>query len=176
MRVGVYYVQNGMDIIHHVQSKGKEIEMHRYNTTNIKSETGFTLIELMVVIVIIAILAAFVTPKLMNRADEARVTEAKIQIKNIETSLRLFKMDNGFYPSTEQGLQSLITQPVTGQIPENYRENGYMEKRTLPSDPWGNAYIYISPGMQGDYDIITYGADGEQGGDKLNADIINWEI
>ena len=85
-------------------------------------------------------------------------------------------MDNGFYPSTEQGLQSLITPPVTGWIPENYKPGGYLEKRTLPHDPWGNEYIYISPGMQGEYDIITYGADGKQGGDKLNADIINWEL
>ncbi len=150
--------------------------MHTHKQVNSRVQSGFTLIELMVVIVIIAILAAFVTPKLMHRVDEARVTEAKIQIKNIETSLRLFKADNGFYPSTEQGLQSLITQPEIGQIPENYKTGGYMEKRKLPLDPWDRQYLYISPGMQGDYDIISYGADGKQGGDKYDADIINWEI
>ncbi len=150
--------------------------MQRNTSLKINSRSGFTLIELMVVIVIIAILAAFVTPKLLHRVDEARITEARIQIKNIETSLRLFKADNGFYPSTEQGLQSLITQPEIGQIPDNFRPGGYMEKRTLPRDPWDRQYLYISPGMEGDYDIISYGADGRQGGDKYDADIINWEI
>jgi general secretion pathway protein G len=139
-------------------------------------QQGFTLIELMVVIVIISILAAFVAPKLMHRLDEANVTEAKIQIKNLETGLRLFKMDNGFYPSTGQGLQSLIAAPEAGEIPENYKSGGYLEKRTVPLDPWGNSYMYISPGMQGDYDIISYGADGAAGGDKYDADIVNWEL
>jgi general secretion pathway protein G len=137
---------------------------------------GFTLIELMVVIVIIGILAALVAPRLISRADEARVTEAKIQIKNFETALRLYKTDNGFVPSTEQGLEALISPPTEGQIPENYRDGGYLEKRSLPTDPWGNKYIYISPGEQGEYDIITYGADGVPGGKKYNTDIINWEI
>lgn len=139
-------------------------------------QSGFSLIELMVVIIIIGILAAIVTPRLMRRADEAKVTEAKIQIKNIETALRMFKADNGFYPSTEQGLSALISPPLTGQIPENYRPGGYMEKRSLPDDPWGYSYIYISPGSQGEYDIISFGADGQPDGDNYNEDIINWEI
>ena len=138
--------------------------------------SGFTLIELMVVIVIISILAAFVAPRLMHRADGAKVTEAKIQVKNFETGLRLFKMDNGYYPSTEQGLEALITAPQSGEIPENYKSGGYLEKRTVPLDPWGNSYMYISPGMQEDYDIISYGADGAAGGEKYDADIINWEL
>jgi general secretion pathway protein G len=137
---------------------------------------GFTLIELMVVIVIIGILAALVAPRLMSRADEAKVTEAKIQIKNLETALRLFKTDNGFYPSTEQGLEALISPPLDGQIPENFREGGYLEKKSLPADPWGNRYIYLSPGQQGEYDIISPGADGQEGGSGYDADIINWEI
>ena len=138
--------------------------------------SGFTLIELMVVIVIISILAAFVAPRLMHRADGAKVTEAKIQVKNFETGLRLFKMDNGYYPSTEQGLEALINAPQSGEIPENYKSGGYLEKRTVPLDPWGNSYVYISPGMQEDYDIISYGADGSAGGDKYDADIVNWEL
>lgn len=146
------------------------------NLGDVRSCSGFTLIELMVVIIIIGMLAAFVAPKLIHRADEARITEAKIQIKNFETALRLYKIDNGFYPSTEQGLEALISPPGIGQIPENYRSRGYLEKTVLPRDPWGNEYIYISPGLQGDYDIISLGADGKEGGEKYDADIINWEI
>jgi len=138
--------------------------------------TGFTLIELMVVIVILGLLAALIAPRLMSRTDEAKVTQATLQIKNLETALRLFKNDNGFYPSTEQGLAALISPPAEGQLPEHFREGGYLEKKSLPADPWGNAYIYLSPGEERDYDIITYGADGQPGGEKYNADIINWEI
>lgn len=130
----------------------------------------------MVVLVIIGVLAALVAPRLMSRADEAKVTEVKIQIKNFETALRLYKTDNGFYPSTEQGLEALIVPPLDGQIPENYRERGYLEKKSLPADPWGNSYIYLSPGQQGEYDIICLGADGQEGGSGHDADIINWEI
>ncbi len=138
--------------------------------------SGFTLIELIVVMLIIGLLAALVVPRLIHRTDEARVTEAKIQIKNFETALRLFKTDNGFYPSTEQGLEALISPPITGQIPENYKPGGYLEKKSLPTDPWGYKYMYISPGQQGDYDIISYGADGHPGGSGYDADIINWDI
>lgn len=137
---------------------------------------GFTLIELMVVIVIIGVLAALVAPRLMSRADEAKVTEAKIQIKNLETALRLYKSDSGFYPSTEQGLEALITPPLDGQVPENYRDGGYLEKKSVPLDPWGNRYIYLSPGQEGEYDIISMGADGQAGGSGHDADLINWEI
>ncbi|MBI4847059.1 MAG: type II secretion system major pseudopilin GspG [Nitrospirae bacterium] len=138
-----------------------------------RCQTGFTLIEIMVVMIIISVLAALVVPRLMSRLDDAKVQEASIQIKNFETALRLYKTDNGFYPSTEQGLQALITIPSTGQIPEHYRQGGYLEKKNLPKDPWGNEYIYISPGTQGDYDIITYGADGQPDGEKYDSDITN---
>jgi general secretion pathway protein G len=140
------------------------------------NHTGFTLIEIMVVVIIIGILAALVAPRLIHRADEAKVMEAKIQIKNFETALKIFKMDNGFYPSTEQGLKALISPPEVGQIPENYRPGGYLEKKSISPDPWGNEYIYISPGEHGDYDIISYGADGKPGGEGYNADIVNWDI
>lgn len=137
---------------------------------------GFTLIEIMVVIVILGILAAIVAPRIIGRTDDARVVEAKIQIKNFETALKLFKMDNGFYPSTEQGLEALISKPTVGRIPENYREGGYLEKKKITPDPWGNPYVYISPGIQGDYDIISYGADGRPGGEGYDADITNWDL
>jgi general secretion pathway protein G len=140
------------------------------------SRSGFTLIEIMVVVFIIGILLALVAPKLIGRTDDARVVEAKAQIKNFDTALKLFKMDNGFYPSTEQGLETLIAQPSIGKIPKNYRDGGYIEKKQIPSDPWGNPYVYISPGMGGDYDIISYGSDGSPGGEKYDADITNWDI
>ncbi len=142
----------------------------------IKRVAGFTLIEMMVVMVIIGILAALVTPRLLSRADKAKVTETEIQIKNFETALKMFKMDNGFFPSTEQGLNALIAIPEEGQIPENYRSGGYLDKNRIELDSWGNEYIYISPGEENEYDIISYGADGEPDGEKYDTDISNWDI
>ena len=150
--------------------------MERYGMKKYREQSGFTLLELMVVLVIIGILAALIAPRLINRLDDAKVTDAKVQIKNFETALRLFKTDNGFYPSTEQGLEALVSPPVTGQVPENYRSGGDLERKTIPEDPWGNEYIYISPGSGGDYDIVTYGADGQPGGEGYNADISNWDM
>ncbi len=150
--------------------------MIKHNNSKNTQGSGFTLIEILVVMVIIGILAALIAPRLMNKLDDAKVTDAAIQIKNLETALKLFKMDNGFYPSTEQGLTALISPPVIGQIPDNFKPGGYLDKTFLSPDPWGNEFVYISPGMQGDYDIISYGADGEPGGEKYNADIINWDI
>ncbi len=140
------------------------------------SHSGFTLIEIMVVLFILAILAGIVAPRLIGRTDDARVVEAKVQIKNYETALKLFKMDNAFYPSTEQGLESLIKKPVTGRIPKYYREGGYLEQKKIAPDPWGNPYIYISPGLESDYDIISYGADSNPGGEGYDADITNRDL
>ena len=140
------------------------------------ARAGFTLIELMVVLVILSILAMIVVPKFIGSEDKARVIEAKVQIRNFETALKLFKIDNGFYPTTEQGLQALISPPAIGRTADNYRPGGYLETNRMKPDPWGFEYAYISPGMQNDYDIISYGADGKPGGEGYDADIINWEM
>ncbi len=140
------------------------------------NDKGFTLLEIIVVVFILSILAAIVAPKIIGRTDDARIAEAKVQIKNLETALKLFKLDNGFYPSTEQGLEALIEQPTTGKIPLKYREGGYLEQKTVPLDPWDNPYLYISPGVYGDFDLICYGADGQEGGEGKDADIQNWNM
>ena len=141
----------------------------------VHNRKGFTLIEIMVVIVILALLAALVGPKLMGRTDDAKITDARVQIKNIETSLKLYKLDNGTYPSTEQGLSALITKPTVGVIPNGYKDGGYLESKKVPKDPWGNDYLYISPGEHGDYDLFSYGFDGAKGGEGKNADITSWD-
>jgi general secretion pathway protein G len=136
---------------------------------------GFTLIEIMVVIVILAMLAAIVGPKLMGRTDDAKLTDAKVQIKNVETALKFYKLDNGVYPSTEQGLDALISKPTVGVIPKSYKDGGYLESKKVPKDPWGNDYLYVSPGEHGDYDLFSYGTDGAKGGDGKDADITSWD-
>ena len=137
---------------------------------------GFTLIELMVVIVILGILAGLIIPRIMGRPEEAKQLKGKIQIESLETALNLYKLDNGAYPDTEQGLQALIEKPETGKLPKKWRKGGYLEKGRLPKDPWGNDFIYLSPGAHGDCDIISYGYDGVSGGEDKNKDINNWEI
>ena len=141
----------------------------------LSNRNGFTLIEIMVVIVILAMLAAFVGPKLMGRTDEAKVKTTKVQIKGIESALKLYKLDNGMYPSTEQGLSALVTKPTVGIIPKSYKEEGYLDSKAVPKDAWGNDYLYISPDEHGDYDLFSYGADGTKGGDGKNADITSWD-
>jgi len=136
---------------------------------------GFTLIEIMVVVVILAMLAAIVGPKLMGRTDDAKLTDARVQIKNIETALKLYKLDNGSYPSTEQGLGALVTKPTVGVIPKSYKDGGYLESKKMPKDPWDNDYLYVSPGEHGDYDLFSYGPDGAKGGEDKNADITSWD-
>jgi len=138
------------------------------------SQKGFTLIEIMIVIVILGILAGLIVPKIMNEPDKARVVKAKLQIQNLSMALKKFKMDNGFYPSTEQGLEALVKKPVIGRIPKNYPPKGYLSK--VPKDPWGNDYIYICPGEHADFEIISYGADGKEGGEGFDADIKSYEL
>ncbi|GFO56223.1 type II secretion system protein GspG [Geomonas sp. Red276] len=142
----------------------------------LKESRGFTLIELMVVIVILGILAAVVAPKIIGRSDDAKISDAKVQIRNIETALKLYKLDNGFYPSTDQGLQALVTKPTSGKIPTKYKDEGYLENKSVPKDPWGNDYVYLSPGEHGDYDLYSFGADGARGGEGKNADIESWNL
>jgi general secretion pathway protein G len=137
---------------------------------------GFTLIELMVVIVILGILAGLIVPKIMGRPEEAKQLKAKMQIESLETALKLYKLDNGTYPTTEQGLQALVETPQSGTIPTKWRKGGYLEKGKLPKDPWGNEFVYLCPGIHGEYDIISYGGDGVPGGEEKDLDINNWEI
>jgi general secretion pathway protein G len=146
--------------------------MHKH----LSNRRGFTLIEIMVVIVILAALAALVGPKIIGRSDDAKLADAKLQIRNFETALKLYKLDNGVYPATEQGLMALVSKPTVGQIPRNYRQEGYLEAKKIPQDPWGGDFIYLSPGEQGDYDLCSFGADGVKGGEGNGADICNWNI
>ncbi|MFH1154597.1 MAG: type II secretion system major pseudopilin GspG [Pseudomonadota bacterium] len=140
------------------------------------SSKGFTLIELMVVVVILGILASFIVPKLMGRTDEAKQVKAKVDIAAIETGLKLYRLDNGTYPSTEQGLLALVEKPGTEPLPDKWHDGGYLDKGKVPKDPWGREYLYLSPGVHNDFDIISYGADGAPGGEGKDMDIKSWEL
>lgn len=139
-------------------------------------QKGFTLLEIIVVVFILSLLAAIVAPKIIGRTDDARIAEAKVQIRNFETALKLFKMDNAFYPDTQQGLEALVEKPASGTIPQKYRDGGYLEQKKIPLDPWGNPYVYVSPGLHGDYDLMSYGGDGKEGGEGKDADITSWDM
>jgi general secretion pathway protein G len=139
-----------------------------------RGSRGFTLIELMVVIVILGILAGLIIPRIMGRPDEARQAKARIMIEGIETALKLYRLDNGFYPTTEQGLRALVEASTVQPVPRNWREGGYLEKGKVPKDPWGNDFAYLCPGSHGEFDLLSYGADGQPGGDGKNKDITNW--
>ena len=135
---------------------------------------GFTLIEIMVVVVIIGLLAAVIVPTVISKVDDARVAKAKQDIQSMETALTMFRLDNSRYPTTEQGLQSLVTQPTDPSI-KHWKPGGYITR--VSKDPWGNDYQYVFPGTHGKaYDLFSYGADGEPGGEGINADIGNWNI
>jgi general secretion pathway protein G len=135
---------------------------------------GFTLIEIMVVVVIMGIMAALIVPKLMGRTDDARIIAAKQDIATIMQSLKLYKLDNQRYPTTEQGLQALVAKPTTGPAADGWKTGGYVDK--LPKDPWGNPYQYLSPGIKGELDVFSFGADGQPGGVGNDADIGSWDL
>ncbi len=137
---------------------------------------GFTLIEIMVVIVILGILAGLIVPKIMGRPEEARRTKAALLIRSIESALKLYKLDNGVYPDTEQGIEALVKKPDIGTVPKNWRKGGYLDSSKEPKDPWGNPFVYVMPGDHGDFDLSAYGRDGEKGGEGNNADINRWEL
>jgi general secretion pathway protein G len=139
-----------------------------------KAQQGFTLIEIMVVVVILAILAALIVPKLMSRPDEARVVAARQDISTIMQALRLYRLDNLRYPTTEQGLTALTAPPTIAPAPPNWKTGGYLER--LPRDPWGNPYQYLSPGLRGEIDVFSFGADGVPGGQGTDADVGSWNL
>lgn len=137
-------------------------------------QRGFTLLEVMVVVVILAILAALIVPKVISRPDEARALAARQDIASLMQALKLYRLDNQRYPSTEQGLQALVAQPATAPLAPNWKSGGYIER--LPNDPWGNPYHYLNPGVRGELDVSSTGADGAPGGEGNDADIGSWSL
>jgi general secretion pathway protein G len=142
----------------------------RYSKSTV---SGFTLIEVMVVILIIGIMAALVVPKVMSRPDEARITAARQDIATITQALNLYRLDNGRYPTTEQGLLALAKRPTQAPAPTNWKSNGYLDR--VPKDPWGSPYGYLQPGLHGEIDVFSFGADRASGGEGSDADIGSWQ-
>jgi general secretion pathway protein G len=139
-----------------------------------KQLKGFTLIEVMVVVVILGILAALVVPKIMSRPDDARLAKARQDIRTVEAALNLYKLDNYVYPTTDQGLEALVAKPTIPPEPRQWKQGGYLDR--LPQDPWGRNYLFLQPGQRGEIDIYSLGADGQQGGEGINADLGNWNL
>ena len=135
---------------------------------------GFTLIEIMVVIVILGILAALVVPRVLDRPDEARVVAARNDVAAIAQALKLYRLDNQRYPTTEQGLAALVSRPTLAPVPPNWKPNGYLER--LPKDPWGHPYQYLNPGLRGEIDVFSFGADGQPGGTGIDAEVGSWDL
>ena len=137
-------------------------------------QRGFTLIEILVVVSILAILGALIVPKIMDRPNEARIVAAKHDIGTVVAALKLYKLDNGRYPTTDQGLQALVEKPTSEPVPGNWKSGGYLEK--MPKDPWGRDYLYLNPGIKREIDVMSYGADGQQGGESFDADLGSWML
>ena len=136
------------------------------------ADAGFSLLELMVVVVILSILALVIVPRIIDRPDQARIARVQSDLAAIDSALKLYRLDNFNYPTTQQGLQALVERPTTEPIPANWASGGYIDR--LPVDPWGNDYQYLNPGVHGDFDIFSFGANGRPGGDGMNAEIGNW--
>jgi general secretion pathway protein G len=137
-------------------------------------DSGFSLLELMVVVVIMSILALVIVPRVIDRPDQARVARVRSDIAVLENAIKLYRLDNFRYPTTEQGLSALVERPTRDPVPQNWAQNGYVER--LPSDPWGGEYQYLSPGVHGEFDVFSYGADGATGGDGMDTDVGNWAV
>ena len=144
----------------------------RYKTKQKSLQTGFTLIEIMIVVVILGILAALIVPKVMGRPDEARIIAAKQDVAALMQALKLYRLDNITYPTTDQGLQALVVKPASAPVPPNWKSGGYLDR--LPKDPWGHDYQYLSPGVRGEIDVFSLGADGAPGGEGNDADVGSW--
>ena len=144
---------------------------HMLTLSSRRRGRGFTLIELMVVLVIIGVLAALIVPNVLDRADDARVTAARTDVNNLVQALKLYRLDNQRYPSGEQGLEALVRKPTAGTVPPNWRP--YLDK--LPNDPWGRPYQYVNPGVRGEVDVFSFGADGQPGGEARDADVGSWQ-
>lgn len=146
-------------------------------TRRIRCNAGFTLIEVMVVIIILGLLAAIVMPRLVGQTDKARYAQAKIQMRILEDALKRYKLENGHFPTTSQGLQALVQKPSSPPVPRDWPDGGYLDKPEVPLDPWGNEFIYISPGQHGpDYDLVSLGADGLEGGEGYDKDVQSWSF
>ncbi|MGF1643533.1 MAG: type II secretion system major pseudopilin GspG [Thiotrichales bacterium] len=148
--------------------------MQHLQRISLQRPHGFTLIEVMVVVVILSILAAVVVPRIMDNPDKARVTKARQDIRALESALNLYRLDNFSYPTTDQGLQALVAPPNSDPVPRNWKPGGYVDR--LPQDPWGNDYQFLSPGENGEIDLYSLGSDGQPGGEGLAADIGNWDL
>lgn len=139
-----------------------------------RSDAGFSLLELMVVVVILSVLALVVVPRVIDRPDQARQARARADVASIASSVKFYRLDNFRYPTTEQGLQALVSRPSADPVPQNWAEGGYMDR--LPKDPWGKVYHYLQPGVHGEFDVFSYGADGTAGGTGSDADIGTWNL
>jgi general secretion pathway protein G len=139
-----------------------------------RTQSGFTLIEILVVITILAILAGLLVPRVMDRPDQARVVAAKNDIRAIQSAINLYRLDSGVYPSTDQGLMALVQRPESGNIPRNWKQGGYLDR--MPKDPWGNDYQYLYPGVHSEVDIFSFGSDGQAGGEGYAADVGTWNL